>query len=149
MPFGKLTWTGLMVVAFGWAVLLSAPTLAMAIAQVSGRAPLDMAGIGQNLILSGFGLALLGALQSGFGTLDQFFKSILERTAKQTEAPKPTPARQQQPVKERAKPLPKVVERGWLKDRAYVLFIDGSVEIDTLLGRRRFSSMQDAHEFVG
>jgi len=139
-----------MVVAFGWAVLLSGPTLAVVIAHVSGGAPLDMFGIAQSLILSGFGLALLGVLQNGFGTLDHFFKSILERTAKQKEAPTPAPApARQQPVKERAKPLPKVRERGWLKDRAYVLFIDGSVEIDTLLGRRRFSSMQDANEFVG
>ena len=32
----------------------------------------------------------------------------------------------------------KIVERGRLRDRAYTLFMDGSVEIETLLGLRQF-----------
>jgi prepilin-type processing-associated H-X9-DG protein len=42
----------------------------------------------------------------------------------------------------------KIVERGWVKDRAYVLYADGSVEVETRLGRRIFSSLQDAQEFI-
>lgn len=41
-----------------------------------------------------------------------------------------------------------VVERGRLKDRAYVLYLDGTVEVETMLGRRIFSSLRDAQEFI-
>ncbi len=47
------------------------------------------------------------------------------------------------------KPVTKVVERGRLKDRPYVLFGDGSIEVETLLGQRRFASFKDAREFIG
>ncbi len=46
------------------------------------------------------------------------------------------------------KPL-KIVERGRLKNSAYVLFGDGSVEVETLLGLRRFASLGEAYEFIG
>lgn len=36
-----------------------------------------------------------------------------------------------------------------LGGRKYVAFADGSIEIDTLLGRRRFTSLDAAREFVG
>jgi hypothetical protein len=39
--------------------------------------------------------------------------------------------------------------RGSLAGREYVSFADGSVEIDTRLGRRRFVSIEAAREFVG
>jgi hypothetical protein len=29
-----------------------------------------------------------------------------------------------------------------------VLFVDGSVEVETMLGRRLFASLQDAQEFI-
>ncbi len=49
----------------------------------------------------------------------------------------------QQPAQPR-----KILERGWVKDRAYVLFVDGSVEVETMLGRRIFPSLQEAQEFI-
>jgi prepilin-type processing-associated H-X9-DG protein len=77
-------------------------------------------------------------LQTGFGALNRFFASVLERTA--TSSANALSPRQGQPRK--------IIERGWLKDRAYVLFMDGSVEIETMLGRRLFPSLQDAQEFI-
>jgi hypothetical protein len=40
-------------------------------------------------------------------------------------------------------------EVGHLGGRKYVMFPDGSIEVDTLLGRRRFTSLDAAREFVG
>jgi hypothetical protein len=42
-----------------------------------------------------------------------------------------------------------VVTRGALNGRDYVLFRDGSVVVETLLGPRRFSSITEAQEFIG
>lgn len=142
MIFGRLTWVGFMIVALGWALLISAPQLAGLLASFSGRpinaGYLDMPAIAQCTVLTGFGIAILGGLQTGFGALNNFFESMLERAAKT--GPK---ARASHPEKPR-----KIVERGWLKDRAYVLFMDGSVEIETMLGRRLFPSLQEAQEFI-
>lgn len=139
MIFDKLTWIGFMIVALGWALLLSAPQLAELVPTLTGRsaAYLNMPNAGLCTILTGFGIAILGALQTGFGALNKFFESVLERTG--------TPRAKvlQRPAQQR-----KIVERGWVKDRAYVLFMDGSVEVETLLGRRIFPSLQDAQEFI-
>jgi hypothetical protein len=90
------------------------------------------------MVLTGFGVAILGVLQTGFGALNRFFESVLERTARSggnVIAAHPPQSK-------------KIIERGWLKDRAYLLFVDGSVEIETMLGRRLFPSLQDAQEFI-
>jgi hypothetical protein len=42
-----------------------------------------------------------------------------------------------------------VVTRGELNGRDYVLYRDGSVLIETLLGPRRFASISEAQEFIG
>jgi hypothetical protein len=142
MIFDRLTWVGFMVVALGWALLFSTPQLAEVIANLTGRSMnagyVNMPTIALCTIFSGFGVAILGALQTGFGALSKFFESVLERTAKSN--PATLANRPEQPRK--------IVERGWLKDRAYVLFMDGSVEIETMLGRRLFPSLQDAQEFI-
>jgi hypothetical protein len=137
MVFDRLTWIGFMVVALGWALLLSGvPAVQIFAAATSHKLSLDIAAIAQATILSGFGLAILGALQTGFGALKQFFDAVIERTARSgVAAPK--------------NPLSKVVQRGRLKDRPYVLFGDGTIEVETLLGLRRFASFQDAREFIG
>lgn len=142
MAFDRLTWIGLMIVALGWALLLSGASALAALAHVLGQqAPsIDIAVVSQATILTGFGLAILGALQTGFGALKRFFDMILERTSRT--APKMSV---DMPRTEKAS----VVERGLLKDRPYVLFGDGSIEVETLLGMRRFTSLQDAYEFIG
>ncbi|MGB8279261.1 MAG: hypothetical protein WCF20_15195 [Methylovirgula sp.] len=143
MAFGRLTWVGLMVVALGWALLLSGASAMEGLMRILGRTgtpPLNLAVITQATILTGFGLAILGALQTGFGTLKDFFDTVLERTARS--APKMTV--ESPPPQSRS-----VVERGLLKDRPYILFGDGTIEVETLLGVRRFDSRQEAYEFIG
>ncbi len=142
MNFDKMTWIGLMIVALGWSLQLSSPQLADFLASVTGRAggtaAFDAAGIAQCTLLSGFGIAILGALQTGFGATRCLLEATLTRTA-----PPPTKVVGTGSARPR-----KIAERGWVKDRAYVLFVDGSVEVETMLGRRLFSSLQDAQEFL-
>ena len=67
-----------MIVAGGWVLLLAAPQLNDAAAHFSGR-PLEaatstnVASIAQCAILSGFGVGIIGALQTGFGALEPLF----------------------------------------------------------------------------
>ncbi len=147
MVFDRLTWVVFMIVALGWALLFSAVQLTDVLAQLSGRwvegRVLSVATIAQCTILSGFGIAILGALQSGFGALNKFFEAVLVRSAPSPGQRAAKAAVQQQPAHPR-----KILERGWVKDRAYVLFADGSVEVETMLGRRKFPSLQDAQEFI-
>ncbi len=180
LQFGKLTWIGLMIVAFGWTLLLSGVSLSDIVTRMSGHASpavvsISMTAVAQSTILTGFGLSLLGLLQTGFSALNRFFDAVLERTAKRQEfdqsmarveaaalraepASRPgaqpqragAPSQSYKPAPS-AKPQPrgKIVERGLLKDRAYVLFGDGSIEVETLLGLRRFPSLREASEFIG
>ncbi|WP_026606642.1 hypothetical protein [Methylocapsa acidiphila] len=142
MSIDKLTWLGLAIVVLAWGLLffVADPIDLFGVASgrvLSGRV-LNVAGIAQCGIVSGFGIAILGSLQLGFGSLNRFFQAVLTRTMTSvTNGEAPQIAHQR-----------KIVERGWVKDRAYVLFNDGSVEVETMLGRRRFPSLQDAREFI-
>jgi hypothetical protein len=140
MTFDRFTWIGFMIVALGWTLLLSAPQLAELVSSLTGRSTwsLNMPNIAQCTILSGFAIAILGALQTGFTVLNKWFDSVLERTTN----PQPSV------VAKRPAQQKRIVERGWVKDRAYVLFMDGSVEVETMLGRRSFQSLRDAQEFI-
>ncbi|SFK04666.1 hypothetical protein [Methylocapsa palsarum] len=140
MYLNRLSWVGLMIVTLGWTMLLSAPRLGELFAlwghPMEAPSRFDM--IAQILILSGFGAAILGVLQTGFGALNKFFEAVLARTTQSSGKAGDQPlARQRQ-----------IVERGWVKDRAYVLFTDGAVEVETMLGRRHFPSLQEAKEFI-
>lgn len=137
MVFDRLTWIGLMVVALGWALLLSGAPSVEILTKLLGRGdlPFNMVVIAQMTIFTGFGLAVLGALQTGFGALKNFFDTVLERTARNGE--------------QQTTQTSRIVERGRLRDRPFVRFGDGTVEVETLLGLRRFASLKDAHEFIG
>ncbi len=140
MMFDRLTWAGFMAAAFGWTLLLSAPQLVGLFPGLAVRwgGNLNVQIIAQCIIQTGFGLAILGALQCGFGALNKFFEAVLERSGNpRAGSTSRLPA---QPKK--------IVERGWVKDRAYLLYMDGSVEVETMLGRRVFPSLQDAQEFI-
>jgi hypothetical protein len=64
---------------------------------------------------------------------------LLEQREDLTEQPAPLPP-----------PAPKKpVIGGTLAGREFLEFHDGSIEIDTLVGRRRFVSVDAAREFVG
>jgi hypothetical protein len=160
MAFGTLTWVGFMIVAFGWAVLFSAGPLVDILVNLTGRSPGALANlpmIAECTIMTGFGLGIVGTLKTGFSALQNFFDEILERTARSAaQLPSKEPGAAvpaKEPVAVRREPHAgkptKIVERGRLKDRAYVLFGDGSVEVETLLGLRRFASVGEAYDFIG
>lgn len=44
---------------------------------------------------------------------------------------------------------PVALAAGSLGEKTYIAFSDGSIEIDTMLGRRRFADLSAAREFVG
>jgi hypothetical protein len=161
IQFGKLTWVGLMIVAFGWTLLLSGVSLADIVNRLSGHVSpavvaINTGIVAQTTILTGFSIAILGLLQTGFSALNRFFDSVLERTAKRQDdtgqAPLISGSRGGVSPSQRpgtASKRPKIVERGLLKDRAYVLFGDGSIEVQTMLGLRRFQSFKEAADFIG
>lgn len=140
--FDRLMWIGFIIVALGWAFLLSGLQLVEVVTNLTGHSMnasyLNMPIVALCTVLTGFGVAIVGVLQAGFGTLNKFFDSVFERSGKSST--KMLQKHEEQPRK--------IIERGWLKDRAYVLFMDGSVEIETMLGRRLFPSLQDAREFI-
>jgi hypothetical protein len=163
MPFPRLTWAGLLIATLGWGFLLSFPLIAPA-------APIDAAQaghfrnpshfiplLGENAIVTGFALAVLGALEK---VLDLLGRQLVS-------------GQQLRPLPKAVGPLPvsptstirtpqtsstmlmpqraagEVVTRGALNGRDYVLFRDGSVVVETLLGPRRFGSITEAQEFIG
>lgn len=138
MTFDRHMWIGLMVIALGWALLFSAPELLAFLPNATAwpNAHIEMAATAGCMILSGFGLTLLSALQMGFDTLKRCIESGHGRAG-------------HAPAKGHSTTQPKtIVERGRIKDRAFVLYLDGTVEIETMLGRRIFSSLQEAQEFI-
>jgi hypothetical protein len=148
MRFNWLAKAGLFVTMIGWLAYLFgvlAPVISEAEPRIQALVPIDIApyvglasDIGRNLILTGLGLAVLGVLRSGFGAFNRFFDAIL----KSASAPRPEPK----------PPLidpNHIVERGRIRDRGYVMYGDGSVEVETLVGIRRFPSREDAQSFVG
>ena len=113
-------------------------------------------------LFTGFVVILVGALQAGFGALDRFFDAILRRSGKNEQLPPPprrvvaeskSPQAQVSAVQERpvlkSRLPPKVMDEGFLRGRTYALYSDGSVEVDTLLGRKKFESMDAAITYLG
>ena len=105
MVTGRFTYIGLTIVGLGWVVLAADMALSQAfltpgnmVAVLSMRG--DIVTIAQTAILSGFALALLGALREGFGALNRFFEAVLQRSS----APRPAPA--VEPMPEPAPPAP-------------------------------------------
>jgi hypothetical protein len=141
MVFSWLTWLGLLVAALGWIFPWLAPLRGDRGAEALAggiAAALSAGSVPQNMILTGFGIAILGALQTGFGALDRFFAAILERSGRASSA-----------ADTLAQKDDDVVERGRIGGRGFVRYADGSVEVETLLGVRRFDSLEDARGFVG
>lgn len=59
-----------------------------------------------------------------------------------------TPPPLSAPVRPARKAL-QVLSRGEIDGRAYAVFMDGSIEIETIFGPRWFASVDLAHEFIG
>lgn len=139
MAIGRLGGIGLVLAGIGWALLLGEATVADMVpaGHAPARAPTfhaDLCAIAGWIIASGFALAIIGALQTGFGALDRFFEAVLMRSAQRQGAPV---AMREGPVAEA--PMP---------ERPYRKMPDGSVEVDTILGTRRFSSVAEARAFI-
>ena len=60
-----------------------------------------------------------------------------------------SPITRKRPLPAERAAFPRPAASGLLSGRTYVAFVDGTVEIDTLLGRRRFVNLDAAREFVG
>ena len=80
---------------------------------------------------------------TGFGALNRFFEAVLVRSGQksqsQTLAVAPvTEAYKREVV---AEPAPRM-------GRPYRTFPDGSVEVETIVGNRRFRSMDEARDFI-
>jgi hypothetical protein len=139
LGFNKITLAGFLIAGLGWVAQIGAASLIDVTARSAGSQPLLMhlsnASLTQNLIYSGLALAVIGTLQSGFAGLHGLLNAVIEHTAKQEAQTRIS--------------LRNVVSEGRIKGRAYLLYGDGSVEVETLLGRRRFPSLAEAREFVG
>lgn len=140
----RLTWVGLLLAAVGWTMLLGGRELGAALGLPYEAA--HLAAVAQTLVLSGLGLAILDALYTGFGALHRFFDAVLQRSAAKASQPAQAPAR---PPPEPQAPPNQIIERGRLNGRGYLRYRDGTVEVETLLGVRRFKSVEEAEEFVG
>ena len=141
LGMGRLTAIGLILAGIGWAMLLGAA----AVADILPGGPIhawisreptfhaDLFDIAKCITASGFALAIVGALQTGFGALNRFFEAVLLRSAQRQNAPV---VMREDPA---AAPTP---------ERPYRKMADGSVEVDTILGTRRFASVAEARAFI-
>lgn len=142
MILSWVTWLGLLIAGLG----LAAPWFAAVPLEDEigfllryAASPAAVQTVAQNMILTGFGIAILGALQTGFGALNRF----LGMSAAGAAGPKANPPGRA--VTAGAE----IVERGKIQDRNFARFADGSIEVETLLGLRRFASLDDAQGFIG
>jgi hypothetical protein len=146
MPFPRLTWAGLLIATLGWGLLLSYPLWApYGGASVGTHEIRDSARFllvfGENAIVTGLAIALLGAMEK-----------VIVLLGRQPAAPSQPKAAA--PARSSAQLLsPRqttdIVTRGAVGGRDYILFRDGSVVVETLLGPRRFLSLSEAQEFIG
>jgi hypothetical protein len=168
---GPAVWGGAWFLFAGWAIVLYEPLIFPVILR-SGAGPLlpepghYLPVIGQSAIITGIGLAL-------FGLAVHLMRLLMKVASLGPAAPRPVSASAQEfHFPEPAKPVPvgadsrqnrvippiprraardparEVITRGALNGRGYVLFRDGSVVIETLLGPKRFGSMTDAQHFI-
>ncbi|MGF1621501.1 MAG: hypothetical protein ACFCUR_12905 [Rhodomicrobiaceae bacterium] len=166
MPFPRMTWIGLLITTLGWGFLLSYPLIVSFLPPSgAGQAHHDPARfiplIGNNAVITGMAIAILGALDKGIRLLTKIAASGVQprqpsrpsRPASngqsaQINAPSSQVAHAEPMLMGNRAPND-VVTRGALNGRDYVLFRDGSVVVETLLGPRRFTSITDAQEFIG
>lgn len=127
----------LLVLALGWGVLL-AVTTAVTVLSLAGL--LDPR-IGLVIVACAWGQ---GAIVTGCALL------VLAEMRRQRRRPaRLTWASAPASPSEPSLPAPDPIATGEMNGRRYALFADGSVELLTLLGRRRFRTIAHAREFVG
>lgn len=130
--------------------LMSAVTFVAGLAAISSGAPapwshgLIALSIGQIAIVGGASLKIYSLMEKNRKLLTKFSDTAAPSWSEQRRKPVITiapPSTSYETYDDSA--------RGYLGDREYIMFSDGSIEIDTLLGRRRFTSLDAAREFVG
>lgn len=175
-----MTWVGFGIALIGWVLLIVAlvasDTLMRAgsvVAVMTARS--DVVTLAQTTVLTGFGIAIVGALRAGFGAFTRFFDAVLQRstaprprgaTTLEPEPLVPEPVHTPEPSASRAPEVitvtPTVVtpERSSRpaapdrpkptrpKDRNYVILSDGSVEVETMFGTRIFANLEEAKDFI-
>ena len=165
MPFPRLTWAGLLIATLGWGFLLSYPLLGPTVLSSSGGAEIrDPARFilifGENAVVTGLAIALLGAFERALRLLGRIAGNAGQvraqskpgttamAAASTCAAPVATMSAQSHMLMPQRSSTD-VVTRGALNGRDYILFRDGSVVVETLLGARRFPSITEAQEFIG
>ena len=176
MKVDRFTWGGLSLVVIGWVVLLAALLISDATLKAGSLVAVmalrgDILTIAESAILSGFGLAIIGTLRSGFGAFTRFFDAVLQRSAAPKRAdpvhvdPMPVPTPQDDPPPPPRPSEPEVItimpnpvadepERPRTprikpaKPKNYAILPDGSVEVETMFGTRVFATMEEAKDFI-
>ncbi len=165
-PRNRFVTFGLAMVVIGWLVLVADLLLSDAMLQAGRLVAVlslkgDIATLAQLLVLTGLGLAILGGLREGFGVLNRFFDTVLQRS----QAARPHDAAETVEFDDEDDDLPAhhtpahhgpahhtperpAAERTPAQARNYTILPDGSVEVDTLLGTRIFASMDEARDFI-
>jgi hypothetical protein len=73
-----------------------------------------------------------------------------EREAPAAVMPPPIPVAPQRVIMRATRPATsQLISRGTMEGRAYSVFSDGSIELETAFGPRWFASVELAHEFIG
>ncbi len=169
MKSDRLTWGGLGLVLIGWAVLIADMVISDSVLKAGNLVAVmslrgDILTIAQTVILSGFGLALMGTLRSGFGAFTRFFDAVLQRSAAPRPRepvvldPEPVVDVEPQPSAPKSKPETIIVQAngagpdkgkpGRSSNRNYVILSDGSVEVETMFGTRIFATLDEAKDFI-
>ena len=146
MLFPRLTWAGLLISTLGWGLLLSCPLLAphgVSAPETSDPQRFILI-FGQNAIVTGLAIAFLGTMDKVIGLLSRSPAPATQSKAAAARVPAMSA-----PQLMTTRQANDVVTKGALAGRDYVLFRDGSVVVETLLGPRRFLSLNEAQEFIG
>lgn len=151
---GWLTYLGLSIAAIGWLMLI-ATLVGIDVVATRGRAGLlrheDLVDVAMCLVGSGFALALLGGLRAGFGALARFFDIVLSRSVQRAVAVAsvvPDLAPSLAEPFDQEEPIVKRDAETLRERRPFTILDDGSVEVETILGSRRFASIYEARDFI-
>lgn len=145
MVVDKITLGGLILAALGWGFILTFPMLlqpenAKLIDTFTHSNTTFIERVAEKLIITGFAVALLGALHSSVK------RNIRAQSVQKSRVPvhDAPPTAGETTLIDSEEPM-----HGDLNGRAFVKLPDGTVEVDTLLGRRKFQSLSDAIAFIG
>ncbi len=152
----RLVGFGLALVVLGWVVLVADLALSDAVLEAGSLVAVlslkaDIVTLAQTLVMTGFGLAIVGALREGFGALNRFFDAVLQRSSTPRPAPMPNPPTadvQRGDLAAATQGGDRILSPEPHRDRNYLILPDGSIEVETLLGTRIFATMDEARDFI-